>query len=256
VRPLLAAYRRDDWSAAEAATIRRHLAACEACRRVDADFRGVGRSIRGLPSITPPADFRERVFAAIHADERHVSPALAVLSRAATDPSLPVVRLGSARPRRRELRIGPRAVLAAAAVLALTLAAARFLPDAGLGQVADRLPIPSATSTPVASLPTLAPLAGDAGWTTLLRLGADASDGAAQPASGTFSASVPYTIVLSCAGTGLLTVRYPGGTHTTPCTAAPSRDEVADVQPPSGAARVSVTTTGAVVWELLVETRE
>src|SRR5215469_12663875 len=86
VRRALAAYRRDDWPTSELSALRRHLERCAGCRRVEADFRGVGEHIRRLPSITPPASMRANVFAAIAAEERRVAPAVLELSRATTDP--------------------------------------------------------------------------------------------------------------------------------------------------------------------------
>lgn len=235
--------------------LREHLTACAACRRVEADYRGVGERIRRLPSITPPADFRERVFAAIQADERRVSPAAIALSRAVTDPSLPVVRAMSARPRRRELHVGPRAALAAAALIGLTLAASLFLPGhASLGGIADSLS-KLAGDHPGAPAATLAPLAADPGWHEAVRLG---NTGGAAAAEGSFVAAKPYAIVYSCTGSGRLTMRYPSGSRAVSCASTIQRERIAGLQP-SGASEtvsVSVTTTGPVAWQLLAETQD
>src|SRR5579871_6902895 len=67
VRQVLATYRRDDWPTSELSALRRHLEGCADCRRVEAEFRGVGEQIRRLPAITPPASMRANVFAAIAA---------------------------------------------------------------------------------------------------------------------------------------------------------------------------------------------
>lgn len=212
----------------------------------------MGERIRRLPSITPPADFRERVFAAIQAEERRVSPAVVALSRAVTDPSLPVVRAVSARPRRRELRVGPRAALAAAALIGLTLAAAQFLPGRGsLGGIADSLSKIAGNS----STATPQPLVSDTGWHAALRLGSAAG---AASSEGSFAASGPYTILVSCAGSGQLTVRYPSGSKLISCSSTPRRESVVNVRP-SGASEtvsLSVTTTGQVAWQLLAETQD
>src|SRR5690242_12957524 len=69
VRQLLGAYRRDDWSQDELAGLSQHLTTCVECRQIEASYRGVGESIRQLPSISPPPTFRASVFAAIRAEE-------------------------------------------------------------------------------------------------------------------------------------------------------------------------------------------
>src|SRR5262249_16081888 len=91
VRQLLAAYRRDYWAPPDGGLLGKHLAACAECRRVEAAYREVGERVRRLPSIAPPPEFREAVFAAIRAEERRVAPAIVQLSQAATNPELPVV---------------------------------------------------------------------------------------------------------------------------------------------------------------------
>lgn len=128
---LLAAYRRDDWSPDDLATLTEHLTSCAECRQIEATYRTVGERIRQLPSITPPPDFRASVFAAIRAEERRVAPEVARLSRAATNPELPVVRPGVrlVRPESwRRVPISPRAGLAAAAVLVIGVLTASILP--------------------------------------------------------------------------------------------------------------------------------
>lgn len=228
--------------------LREHLAACAACRRVEADYRGVGERIRRLPSITPPADFRERVFAAIQAEERHVSPSVVALSRAVTDPSLPVIRAVSIRPSR-QLHVAPRAALAAAALIGLTLAVSQFLPGrASLGGIADSL----AKLAGGSSTATLAPLTPDANWHAALRLG-HAGDSASS--AGSFAAARPYTIVVSCSGTGQLTVRYPTGSNTVACSSTAHDERIENVQPSGASEALSVTTTGQVAWQLLAETQ-
>lgn len=209
----------------------------------------MGERIRRLPSITPPADFRERVFAAIQAEEQHVSRSVVALSRAVTDPSLPVVRAASIRPRRRELHIAPRAALAAAALIGLTLAASQFLPGrASLGGIADSL----ATIAGRSSTTALAPLAPDANWHAALRLGNAAGIASSQ---GSFAAAGPYAILYSCAGSGQLTMRYPAGAKTVSCSSHVLHERIANL-PPSGASEtLGVTTSGQVAWQILVETQ-
>ncbi len=138
-RQQLAAYRRDDWTVAEMRALADHLAGCAECRQVEARFRRVGESLRLLPTITPDAAFRERVFAAIAADQRKLGPAAMRASRAETEPSLPVVRAPVARVtpmRPRTQRPVARAALAIAAVLALALFLSQFIPGFDMGGAA------------------------------------------------------------------------------------------------------------------------
>ena len=139
-RQQLAAYRRDDWTVAEMRALADHLAGCAECRQVEARFRRVGESLRLLPTLTPDAAFRERVFAAIAADQRKLGPAAMRASRAETEPSLPVVRAPVARvtPMRSRSAQTPvaRAALAIAAVLALALFVSQFIPGFDMGGAA------------------------------------------------------------------------------------------------------------------------
>lgn len=135
----LAAYRRDDWTVAEMRTLADHLAGCAECRQVEARFRRVGESLRLLPTITPDAAFRERVFAAIAADQRKLGPAAMRASRAETEPSLPVVRAPVAHVtpiHSHTQRPIARAALAIAAVLALALFLSQFIPGFDMGGAA------------------------------------------------------------------------------------------------------------------------
>jgi hypothetical protein len=151
---MLAAYRRDDWPTADLAAFSRHLASCANCRRAEVDYRRTGEMIRHLPSITPPPEFREAVFAAIRAEEHRLAPEIARLSRAATNPDLPVIRLAPRPARPTRIRLAPRLALVAAALL-LSLVTAKLLPmlDAGtLDRAATRLasgPAPTVARYPV-----------------------------------------------------------------------------------------------------------
>jgi hypothetical protein len=168
---LLAAYRRDDWSPAELAALGQHLAGCADCRRAEAVFRQVGEGVRQLPSITPPASLRANVWAAIQADQTQratsaelgaernaervatldaerratASPerapavvrhdaALVALTTGDTQPGLPALRRTD-RARivdgRGPLVFGARTAIAVAAVLVLSLVAARLVPLMG-----------------------------------------------------------------------------------------------------------------------------
>jgi hypothetical protein len=75
VRMLLAAYRRGEWTFVEQRQIAAHLSDCSACRRWEKEARQVGEMLRDLPIITPPADFRDRVFAAIKTDQELIAVA-------------------------------------------------------------------------------------------------------------------------------------------------------------------------------------
>ena len=144
-RRLLAAYRRDDWSPEDLAALTRHLSTCMDCRQIEASFRTVGENIRQLPSITPPPAFKEAVFAAIHADQHRIASSVERASRASTNPSMRAIRPAQHSIRSRRLNrasIGPRAIIAAAAVIAISLLAARILPlltSSPFGQVASNL---------------------------------------------------------------------------------------------------------------------
>jgi hypothetical protein len=143
---LLAAYRRDDWSSRDRASLGQHLSTCSACRRIEFSYRGVGESVRQLPSITPPPGFREAVFAAIRADEQRMGRAVASLTEADTSPELPIVSVAkrpvslAAARQRRAAWLNPRiAVVGAAAAIMLGLLATQLLPHANLASFAASL---------------------------------------------------------------------------------------------------------------------
>lgn len=139
-RQQLAAYRRDDWTASELRLLADHLTTCAECREVEAMYRRVGESIRLLPTITPDASFRASVFAAIAAEDRKLGPAAMRVSRAETEPSLPVVRAPiRPMPTRQGPRPVARAAMAIAAVLAFALFATQFVPSLDTGGFAVNL---------------------------------------------------------------------------------------------------------------------
>lgn len=152
---LLAAYRRDDWSPRNRAALGQHLSTCSACRRAEFSYRGVGESVRQLPSITPPPGFREAVFAAIRADEQRMGRKVAALTEADTSPELPVIpapkrpiSLAAAR-RERAIWLNPRvALVAAAAVVMLGLLSTQLLPYSGLRNLAASLGIAHSNNQP------------------------------------------------------------------------------------------------------------
>lgn len=104
-----------------------HVAHCVDCRKAELAYREAGERLRQLPSITPPPNFRESVFAAIRADQERISPEIARAAAAVTNPALPVIRPVPI-ARKRRVVINPRAALAVAAVLLLALFAANIVP--------------------------------------------------------------------------------------------------------------------------------
>lgn len=147
VRRQLAAYRRDDWATGDLAALTAHLSSCLDCRRLEATYRQAGEHLRQLPSITPPADFRDRVFAAIRADQQRLDPSLARVSLAVTNPALPVVRPG-AKIVRRQVRFQPKGALALAAALGLALLGAGILPHLGVSSFSSAAASLGHLSTP------------------------------------------------------------------------------------------------------------
>lgn len=138
-RAQLATYRRDDWTSDELNSLREHLATCASCRQVEAAFRHVGESIRHLPTITPDSTFKDRVFAAIAADQRHAGPAAMRASRAITEPSLPVVRAPVVAASRRQPGPLLMVALAAAAVLVVSLVSMQWLSARNAANIAANI---------------------------------------------------------------------------------------------------------------------
>lgn len=139
---LLAAYRRDDWAPGDVDALSEHLTACAECRQREAAYRQAGERIRQLPAITPPPEFRARVFAAIRAEEMRVAPAVARLARAATNPAMPAIHPTIHRSRRPRVALTVRSAMALAAVLLFSLITARVLIAFGitpLGKTAANL---------------------------------------------------------------------------------------------------------------------
>jgi hypothetical protein len=150
----LGAYRRDDWAPRELEALGLHLADCPACRQKEAAYRDVGAGVRQLSSITPPPEFRARVFAAIAADQAALAGrragAVAITappvsaSQVDTQPLLPVVRIRSTQVRRSllpERNAWQRAGLGLAAALLIGALGARFIPliEPGLANLAQSL---------------------------------------------------------------------------------------------------------------------
>ncbi|HEX9036751.1 MAG TPA: hypothetical protein VF808_07140 [Ktedonobacterales bacterium] len=136
-------------------TLSDHLSSCAACRQVEAAYRQVGESLRMLPTLTPDASFRERVFAAIAAERQRIGPAALRASRATTEPSLPVVR-APVPLTRAPRRIGPVPLTAmvAAAVLVVSLVAMQWISGrsaSGLAANISRQPSVSTTQSHLSS---------------------------------------------------------------------------------------------------------
>lgn len=126
IRPLLSAYIDGEASPEETARVQRHLATCDDCRQVLAEYRAIGGGLRAMPLPVPPAGLRRDVWRAIEAGNRH-NPAGVVRSGAGA--GISVLRGGKAeeqgsRPATRGWgisRILPAAGIAAVMLLALTV---------------------------------------------------------------------------------------------------------------------------------------
>ena len=96
IRVLLAAYRRGEWDTTEHRLVSKHLAECNECRRWEVDARHVGEQLRQLPTIALPADFKDRVFAAIRADQAAIAKAKGETKAAVTLIHAPIAASTSA----------------------------------------------------------------------------------------------------------------------------------------------------------------
>ncbi|MEA2576052.1 MAG: hypothetical protein QOH93_3350, partial [Chloroflexia bacterium] len=65
VRPLISAYLDGEVTPEERRSVERHLASCEECRHVLAEYRAIGSDLRALPVPVPPAGLRRDVWRAI-----------------------------------------------------------------------------------------------------------------------------------------------------------------------------------------------
>lgn len=134
-RRMLVAYRRDDWAPSEWDALQVHLRGCGPCRQLQESYRLVGSQVRRIETITPPVEFRARVFAAIAAEQqRSLSPA-ARLAHAETQPAIPVVRARPVplrQPRRAVMPAGMQVVVGLAAVLVVALVVANLASGSAL----------------------------------------------------------------------------------------------------------------------------
>ncbi len=69
IRPLLSAYLDGEATPEERRTVERHLATCEGCRQVLAEYRAIGSDLRAMPVPMPPAGLRRDVWRAIEASQ-------------------------------------------------------------------------------------------------------------------------------------------------------------------------------------------
>ncbi|HEY0071765.1 MAG TPA: zf-HC2 domain-containing protein [Chloroflexia bacterium] len=67
IRPLISAYLDGEVTPEERKTVERHLATCEECRQVLAEYRAIGSDLRAMPVPIPPAGLRRDVWRAIEA---------------------------------------------------------------------------------------------------------------------------------------------------------------------------------------------
>src|SRR5215469_5532462 len=91
VRQQLAVYRPEDTDQTDLERVSRHLETCSTCQRVQVEFQQSGDLIRRLPVLTPPPAFRTAVFAAIRSEAMKQAASVNQISRAVTNPEMPVV---------------------------------------------------------------------------------------------------------------------------------------------------------------------
>lgn len=139
-------------------------------------------------------------------------------------------------------------------LIAFAVVSAAMLAACDAGPTVQLTPVPTtaATSSPANALPTLT---AEVGWHKVFIL--DNSSGA-QGAQQSFTASKPYAILYSCAGSGTLSISYGEKTESTTCSTPPQLNGT-DAQQPATAGEtviVSVTATGNADWELLVSMKD
>ncbi len=117
--------------------------------------------------------------------------------------------------------------------------------------------LPPATSVATPALPTLGI---DAGYHSVLDLRntPNANPNNGEVLSGSFFASKQYTILLACMGSGKVEIAYaPQGTYPYTCTPTPRITSVhvgTQQNPPAmQQIQVTVTSSGAVTWQMRVE---
>jgi hypothetical protein len=89
IRPLISYYFDGEATPEERETVERHLAGCEDCRRMLAEYRTIGADIRDLPVPLPPVGLRRDVWRAIEAQAaggRVMSPGRAASGNVVTFP--------------------------------------------------------------------------------------------------------------------------------------------------------------------------
>jgi hypothetical protein len=137
VRQQLAVYRPEDIDQTDLTQVRQHLETCSSCRRVQVQFQESGDLIRQLPVLAPPPAFRAAVFAAIRSEAMQQTTSVTQISRAITNPEMPVVSPTSLKPAPISISLHERSTArrfrlrvylsVAAAVLLVSLLGARVI---------------------------------------------------------------------------------------------------------------------------------
>lgn len=129
IRPLISAFLDGEATPEERRTVERHLATCEECRHVLAEYRAIGSDLRALPVPLPPAGLRRDVWRAIEA--RQVGPRVV---KAPASPKGKIIPLPQNRNKPGAINIltgagngWARAIPAAVLVAALLIAVSYFM---------------------------------------------------------------------------------------------------------------------------------
>src|SRR5437867_4489808 len=69
IRPLISAYYDGEATQEEYSSVESHLARCEDCRQVLAEYRAIGSGMRALPVPVPPAGLRRDVWRVVEAQQ-------------------------------------------------------------------------------------------------------------------------------------------------------------------------------------------
>ena len=72
IRPLISYYYDGEATPEERAKVERHLAGCEDCRRVLAEYRAISGDLRDMAVPAPPVGLRRDVWRAIEAQQASV----------------------------------------------------------------------------------------------------------------------------------------------------------------------------------------
>jgi hypothetical protein len=141
-------------------------------------------------------------------------------------------------------------------VTALTLLVGVALAACDSISTVQRTPSPTIPATTTASA-TMPPLMSEIGWHTVFTLG-DPSGKGATSIQKSFTANKTYTIFFSCKGAGTLKIEYGSNAETAPCSGTPELNGTQPLEPARSGdtVTVSVTSSGGVIWELLVSMQD